>query len=129
MNAELGDEPLLYRTRAELRLAELEAIERPLTKAEGADLQRCLHAIYMRNWRLIKGVTGCGGDPADAQQTARVEVRKIAARMEAAVDPDWIKPIAPSPSREWCNQCERMVKGKEAYSCKSQFCKAKAVAA
>ncbi len=38
-------------TRSEQRLEQLKRIKRPLTDAESLELDRCLHAAYMRAWR------------------------------------------------------------------------------
>ena len=43
-----GEQPIIL-TSAEQRLAWLEALKRPLTADESAELQRALHAIYCRN--------------------------------------------------------------------------------
>ena len=83
-----------FRTRSELRLEELEALRRPLTKPESDDLRRCLHAIYMRHWRLANAVTGCGGELMEVQKRGRVEANAIAYRMEGARDDDWPIPRA-----------------------------------
>jgi hypothetical protein len=78
------------KTRSEQRLAQLEATRRPLTKAESNELRKCLHAIYMRHWRLSQSIHGhVGGELLEVQKRARVETNAIAYRMGAAVDADW----------------------------------------
>jgi hypothetical protein len=84
----------VFKTRSELRLEELEALRRPLTKAESNELKRVLHAIYMRHWRLERNLMGAGGDLVEAQKQGRVETNAIAYRMENAIDPDWPLPRA-----------------------------------
>ena len=81
-----------FRTRSELRLEELEALRRPLTKPESDDLRRCLHAIYMRHWRLANAVTGCGGELMEVQKRATVETNAIAYRMEGTFQDYWPAP-------------------------------------
>jgi hypothetical protein len=79
-----------FKTRSEQRLEQLEAIRRPLTKREGDDLRRCLHAIYMRNWRLERSISNHGGGGLlEVQKQARVETNAIAYRMENATDEAW----------------------------------------
>jgi hypothetical protein len=86
----------MFRTRSELRLDELEALRRPLTKAEGEDLRRCLHAIYVRNKRLEFSVTGrVGGDMLEVHKAGTVEANAIAYRMIEARDESWPEVIAP----------------------------------
>ena len=46
-----------YKTRSELRIAELINCGRPLTDEESDDLYRALHADYMRQWRLARAQT------------------------------------------------------------------------
>ena len=48
-----GGEPRI-KTRSEQRLEWLESLRRPLTDEESAELQRCLHAIYVRNRNLAR---------------------------------------------------------------------------
>lgn len=88
------------KTRAEQRLEQLEALERPLTREESDELRRCLHAIYVRNWRLTQSVIGrVDGELPDVQFAARLETGPIADRMEAATDEDW--PVTPCRGDEW----------------------------
>jgi hypothetical protein len=51
----LGGE-IIIKTRAEQKLEWLESLKRPLTDAESAELRRCLHATYMKNWRLAQAL-------------------------------------------------------------------------
>ncbi len=44
--------PLTTKTRSQQRIEQLINAGRPLTQAEGDELQRALHADYMRKWRL-----------------------------------------------------------------------------
>ena len=41
-----------YMTRAELALAHLESLKRPLTDEESDQLRRALHAVYCRNRKI-----------------------------------------------------------------------------
>lgn len=85
----------VFRTRSELRLEELEALRRPLTAAESADLKRCLHAIYMRNWKVEQSIRGRhGGQLLEVQKQATVETNAIAYRMMTARDESWPIPRA-----------------------------------
>ena len=82
-----------FRTRSELRLEELEALDRPLTQSESNELRRCLHAIYMRNWRLSQSVEGrVGGELLDVHKCATLETNAIATRMISARDGAWLPP-------------------------------------
>lgn len=42
------------KTRAEQKLDHLQSLDRPLSAAEKAEIDRCIHAIYMREWRYRK---------------------------------------------------------------------------
>jgi hypothetical protein len=83
-------------TRSEQRLAELEALKRPLTEEEAVDLRKCLHAIYMQQWRAERMLHAAElkehGICVDSM--AAIEVDAIAARMDAARDDDWPLPKA-----------------------------------
>ena len=87
------------KTKSEQRLEQLEALRRPLTDAEGAELRRCLHAIYMGQWRAEKAER----EMIDAalkehricpDSLVRAEVEGIASRMEDAFDDAWPLPKA-----------------------------------
>lgn len=80
-----------YATRSERRLAELEALRRPLTEEEGADLRRCLHAIYMRHWRaeLEMNEAALREYGIVPECAADLEIEPLARRMEAARCDGW----------------------------------------
>ena len=42
-----------FKTRAEQRLEWLEGLKRPLTQDESEELQRALHAVYVRERRKV----------------------------------------------------------------------------
>lgn len=42
---------LRIKTPSEQKLEWLESLKRPLSDEESAELQRCLHAVYCREWR------------------------------------------------------------------------------
>lgn len=84
----------VLKTRSEQRLEQLEALQRSLTRGEDNELRKCLHAIYMRHWRLERGGMGAGGELLEAQKRGRVEVNAIAYRMNATRDEDWPIPHA-----------------------------------
>lgn len=84
----------ILKTKAEQRLEQLEALKRPLTRQESAELRRCLHAIYMRNWRIERALFGTGGDLVDVARTAIHEIEAIAKRMDEAEDEGWPLPKA-----------------------------------
>lgn len=84
------------------RLAELEAIQRPLTDEESEELRRVIHAIYMRHWRAELAEREMH---LAAAKENRVEPPKfdgsisasIADRMIAARDKAWL----PLKSDSW----------------------------
>ena len=88
-----------FKTRSEIRLAELEAIKRPLTEEEGVELRKCLHAIYMRQWRAEQAeremnfAARVDHGISHPESRAGAEVEAIASRMEAAFDPEWPLPV------------------------------------
>lgn len=79
-----------YKTRSEQLLEELETLDRALTETEQGQLRRCLHAVYMRHWRITKiereanGAAEAAHEREEAQLRARVEVEAIATRMDMA---------------------------------------------
>jgi hypothetical protein len=84
-------------SRTEQRLAELEALRRPLTEEEGVDLRRCLHTLYMRHWRAELEMNEAalreyGIAPECAPE---LEVEPLARRMEAADCDSWRAPRMP----------------------------------
>jgi hypothetical protein len=88
------------RTRSEQRLEQLEALRRPLTVGESTELRRCLHAIYMRQWkaaRIEREMHSAAMDEHAIEPEGRVrkEIDGIATRMELADDPSWPLPAYP----------------------------------
>jgi hypothetical protein len=93
-----------FRTRSEIRLDELEAFERPLTASESNELRKCLHAIYMRNWRIAQSIEGrVGGELLDVHKAATLEVNAIATRMIASRDDGWLPP----KTDDWMEQARQ----------------------
>lgn len=89
------------KTRSEQRLAQLEALRRPLTDGESAELRRCLHAIYQRQWKAAKIEREMHGEAMaeyriEPEARMRAEIDGIADRMIEAHDDDWPLPKADS---------------------------------
>lgn len=84
------------------RLAELEAIQRPLTDDESAELRRCLHTLYMRHWRAElaereMNVAGLEEHKITPPPCDKSTADAVANRMIAAVDKAWL----PLKSDRW----------------------------
>jgi hypothetical protein len=50
----MGGNGFIIKTPSEQRLEHLEQLKRPLTPDESAELQRALHANYVRGWRKTR---------------------------------------------------------------------------
>jgi hypothetical protein len=86
----------MIQTRSEQRLAQLEAIQRPLNEEEGVELRKCLHAIYMRQWRAERDAFAdlMNEHRIFPETIATMAVDAIAQRMEDARDESWPLPKA-----------------------------------
>jgi hypothetical protein len=78
----------------EQRLAELEAIQRPLTPEESEELRRILHTLYMRHWRAElaereMNLTAASEHGVEPPRNDKATADAVADRMIAARNPDW----------------------------------------
>jgi hypothetical protein len=85
-----------YATRSEQRLAELEGLRRRLTEEEEIELRKCLHAIYMHQWRAERMMheAALKEHRICPDTLAQAEVEGIARRMADAHDDGWPLPKA-----------------------------------
>lgn len=89
----------VIKTRSEQRLAELEALKRPLTEEECAEVRKCLHAIYMQRWRAEAveremNAAALREHGICHESMAKSEIEGIATRMEEARCESWPLPKA-----------------------------------